>query len=212
MANNVGPPVGSKVLTLGGALVIAGIFEAAGAIIAGGDVVSTIRSGIINPDLISDSQTFVWAMMAVLMAWAFAIYLLFKGLSRLVPVGFGVAVLAGLGVAVMVYFGSRTAIVRRTGELEHSKEGINRLFGLPLIFAAALLSFAHGSNDVANAVGPLAAIVDVVSNTVVSDKAPIPFWVMGLGAMGIVVGLALFGPRVIRTVGSEITELDPMRA
>nr|MBP6727056.1 inorganic phosphate transporter [Thauera sp.] len=82
-----------------------------------------------------------------------------------------------------------------------------------LIFAAALLSFAHGSNDVANAVGPLAAIVDTVTHAgVVNKTAPIPLWVMMVGAIGIALGLALFGPKVIRTVGSEITELDQMRA
>jgi PiT family inorganic phosphate transporter len=150
--------------------------------------------------------------LVALMAWAFATYLLLKGLNKLIPVSFPVAVLAGLAVAVVVYFISRAAILRRTGDLENSKAGINRLFGVPLIFAAAMLSFAHGSNDVANAIGPLAAIVDVLSNAAVHEKAAIPFWVMALGALGIVVGLALFGPRVIRTVGSEITELDPMRA
>ena len=307
VANNVGPAVGSKVLTLGGALVIAAIFEAAGALIAGGEVVGTIRSGIINPALIPNSQAFVWAMMAALlaaavwlniasavgapistthsivggvlgggiaasgldvvnwpvmgniamswvvsplmgatiaagflylikrtityrqdmvgaarnrvpmlvavMAWAFCTYLLLKGVNKLVPVGFTMAVGLGLVAAAIVYFIARGAVLRRAGELENSKAGINRLFGVPLIFAAALLSFAHGSNDVANAIGPLAAIVDVVSSAgEIHGNAPIPFWVMAIGALGIAVGLALYGPRVIRTVGSEITELDPMRA
>jgi PiT family inorganic phosphate transporter len=307
VANNVGPAVGSKVLTLGGALVIAAVFEAAGALIAGGEVVGTIRSGIINPALIPDGQTFIWAMMAALlaaavwlniasavgapistthsivggvlgagiaasgmavvnwpvmgniamswvvsplmgatiaagflylikrtityrqdmvlaarnrvpmlvavMAWAFATYLLVKGVNKLIPVSFAAAVLLGLAIAAVVYFVSRGAVLRRVGELENSKAGINRLFGLPLVFAAALLSFAHGSNDVANAIGPLAAIVDVVSSDgAINSKAPIPFWVMAIGALGIAVGLALYGPRVIRTVGTEITELDPMRA
>ena len=70
VANNVGPAVGSKALTLAGALVIAAVFEAAGALIAGGEVVGTIRSGIINPDLIKDSDTFVWIMLAALLAGA----------------------------------------------------------------------------------------------------------------------------------------------
>ena len=83
---------------------------------------------------------------------------------------------------------------------------------MPLIFAAALLSFAHGANDVANAVGPLAAINDAVVSGGVAAKASIPIWVMGVGAVGIVLGLALFGPKLIRTVGSEITQLDQMRA
>ncbi|MEZ5729809.1 MAG: inorganic phosphate transporter [Burkholderiaceae bacterium] len=81
------------------------------------------------------------------------------------------------------------------------------------MFAAALLSFAHGANDVANAVGPLAGIVDVLTATGEgAGKVAIPMWVMVIGAIGISVGLALFGPKLIRTVGSEITELDRSRA
>jgi PiT family inorganic phosphate transporter len=86
------------------------------------------------------------------------------------------------------------------------------MFTLPLIFAAALLSFAHGANDVANAVGPLAAINDAISTGGVATKAAIPIWIMAIGAIGIVIGLALFGPKLIRMVGQEITELDQMRA
>jgi len=81
-----------------------------------------------------------------------------------------------------------------------------------LIFAAALLSFAHGANDVANAVGPLAAISDAVLSHNVTGKAGIPLWVMMVGALGISLGLALYGPKLIRTVGTEITEMDKMRA
>ncbi|MCB2070638.1 MAG: inorganic phosphate transporter, partial [Ottowia sp.] len=71
-----------------------------------------------------------------------------------------------------------------------------------------------GSNDVANAVGPLAAIVDGLTSVggEIHAKAAIPLWVMMVGAIGIALGLALYGPKVIRTVGSEITELDQMRA
>jgi PiT family inorganic phosphate transporter len=75
-----------------------------------------------------------------------------------------------------------------------------------------MLSFAHGANDVANAVGPLAAINDTILHGEISSKAAIPIWVMMVGAIGIAVGLALYGPKLIRTVGTEITELDQMRA
>ena len=81
-----------------------------------------------------------------------------------------------------------------------------------MIFAAALLSFAHGANDVANAVGPLAGINEAIEGGAVATKAAIPLWVMAVGAIGISLGLALYGPKLIRTVGSEITELDKMRA
>jgi PiT family inorganic phosphate transporter len=308
VANNVGPAVGSKALTLGGALAIAAVFEAAGAIIAGGEVVGTIRSGIIDPSLIPDSDTFLWVMMAALlaaalwlnlatmvgapvstthsivgavlgagvassglgianwntvgqivaswvispvmgaiiaagflyiikrsityqqdmllaarkavpyligcMAWAFGTYLMLKGLSKIWKVGFFQASLIGLALAVVVMFIIRPLVARRSLRISNTKSGVNQLFTAPLIFAAALLSFAHGSNDVANAVGPLAAIAEVLSSSTgtIARSAPIPLWVMVIGGIGIAVGLALFGPKVIRTVGSEITELDQMRA
>ncbi len=308
VANNVGPAVGSKALTLGGALAIAAIFEAAGAIIAGGEVVGTIRSGIIDPSQIPDTDTFVWLMMAALlagalwlniatavgapvstthsivgavlgagvaasgfgianwgtvgaivaswvvsplmgaliaacflyvikrtityqhdmvaaatravpylvavMAWAFGTYLMLKGFSKLWKVGLVQALLIGLALAAVVLVVVRPLVARASGSIANSKQSVNRLFTVPLIFAAALLSFAHGSNDVANAVGPLAAIVDVLGTGAaqVSKSAPIPTWVMVVGAFGISIGLALYGPKVIRTVGSEITELDQMRA
>jgi inorganic phosphate transporter, PiT family len=107
------------------------------------------------------------------------------------------------------------ALVRQRIALERpGAAAVNRLLAVPLVFAAALLSFAHGSNDVANAIGPLAAIVDVLGAPEgdIAAAAPIPFWVILLGAIGIVIGLALFGPRIIRTVGSELTKLDPTRA
>src|SRR5690606_38892198 len=78
--------------------------------------------------------------------------------------------------------------------------------------SAALLSFAHGANDVANAVGPLAAIVSTVQADTVTSQVAIPLWVMMIGAVGISLGLVLFGPKLIRMVGEQITMLNPMRA
>jgi inorganic phosphate transporter, PiT family len=106
----------------------------------------------------------------------------------------------------------RKPIGRMSMAQVNSKEGVNRLFTWPLVCSAALLSFAHGANDVANAVGPLAAIYEAVKSGAIAGKAPTPLWVMVLGAMGLAVGLALYGARLIRTVGKEITELDNMRA
>lgn len=83
---------------------------------------------------------------------------------------------------------------------------------MPLIFAAALLSFAHGSNDVANAIGPLAGFYDALTQNSVHARAAIPMWTLVLGALGLGGGLILFGPKVIRTIGSELTGLDAMRA
>jgi len=321
VANNVGPAVGSGALTIGGAIIVASIFEAAGALIAGGDVVGTIKKGIIDPAAFGgDPMVFVYAMSAALLAaalwlnlatwlkapvstthsivggvlgggiaaggfaivswgtmgkiaasWvispvlggviaavflyiiksqivykedkleaakkivpilvaimtaAFITYLTVKGLKKVWPVivevlsflpqtkkpGIGIALLFGAIGAVITYILVKPRIAKKVVELNNSRESINLLFTIPLIFAAALLSFAHGANDVANAVGPLAAVYDALTTHGVSEKASIPLWVMVVGGLGISIGLALFGPRLIKTVGSEITELDQMRA
>jgi PiT family inorganic phosphate transporter len=306
VANNVGPAVGSHAITLTGAIFIAAFFEAGGALIAGGDVVGTIKSGIIDPDLVADRDTFIWLMIAALlaaavwlnfataigapvstthsivggvlgagiaaagwriadwsvvgqiaaswvispvmggliaagflyiikrtityqqdvlgsanrmvpvlvaiMAWAFATYLMLKGVKKIFEVPFSLALLLGAGIAIAVYLLMRPYIARATARLDNHKSSVNDLFTIPLIFAAALLSFAHGANDVANAVGPLAGINEAIVAGGISTKAGIPIWVMAVGAIGISLGLALYGPKLIRTVGSEITELDKMRA
>lgn len=326
VANNVGPAVGSKALTMGGAIMIAVVFEAAGALIAGGDVVKTIKKGIIDINAFGgNTDTFIWAMMAALlaaaiwlnlatafkapvstthsivggvmgagiaaagfsivdwgtmgkiaaswvispvlggviaasflyaikkniifqkdkitaakkwvpifvaiMAWAFVTYLTLKGLKKVWPnivtfvndfMFFSLpitkkptlvtALIFGLVVAITVYLFMKHKVNKASQTIENNKQSINTLFTVPLIFAAALLSFAHGANDVANAIGPLAAINDAVMSGGISSKAEIPLWVMGVGAIGIAIGLALYGPKLIKTVGTEITELDQMRA
>lgn len=306
VANNVGPAVGSGALSLGAAVVIAAIFEAGGALIAGGDVVSTIKGGIIDPSSLGESRAFVWLMTAALlagalwlnlatwmgapvstthsivggvlgagiaaggwgiadwavmgkiaaswvispvlggalaalflfvikksvlyrkdvvpaartfvpwlvaiMAWAFGTYLMVKGVKKVIKVDFLEATLIGLAAAAVVFFAMRALVGRKASTMENSSAGVSGLFTWPLIFAAALLSFAHGANDVANAIGPLAAINDALAADSVVTSASIPLWVMMVGALGLAVGLMLFGPRLIKTVGSEITELDKTRA
>lgn len=307
VANNVGPAVGSKAMTLGTAIVIAAVFEAAGAIIAGGEVVSTVKSGIIDPASVAEPMIFVWVMIGALlgaaiwlnvatwlgapvstthsivggvmgagiaaagtsvvnwpvmgaivaswvispvaggliaagllyvlerkvlwkpdpvlaaqrylpyllglMAWTFTTYLALKGVQNVVTVSTPVAFLLGLVAGAVTAVVTRPRIARRAPSLSRSRSGVNELFTMPLIFAAALLSFAHGANDVANAIGPLAGVVEVLSGAGSSGaEAGIPLWVLLVGALGISLGLALFGPRLIRTVGTEITELDRSRA
>src|SRR5690606_4522414 len=98
-------------------------------------------------------------------------------------------------------------------QLENRKKHVATLFRFPLVIAAALLAFAHGANDVANAVGPFAAIVTTLqSGHSESGGISLPFWVLAIGAIGIALGLALFGPRLIRTVGEQITKLNEIRA
>lgn len=306
VANNVGPSVGSGALTMTGAVIIAAIFEAAGALIAGGEVVGTIKSGIINPEMVADPRNFIWLMTAALlagalwlnlatvlgapvstthsivggvlgaglaagglaianwdvmgrivaswvvspfmggiiaasvlftikklvlyrqdrvmaarvfvpwlialMAWAFGTYLMIKALDQIWPLTFMEAVLGGLVIAAVVFFFVRAQIIRQAAVMPNTTGGVNGLFTIPLIFAAALLSFAHGANDVANAIGPVAAINEAIRSGGIAGEAQIPLWVMVIGALGLALGLALYGPRLIKTVGSEITELDKTRA
>ncbi len=102
----------------------------------------------------------------------------------------------------------------------HSKSDVNpkfdfknveKTFGVLMIFTACCMAFAHGSNDVANAIGPLAAVVSVLKTGTVTQNSPLPFWVLGLGGLGIVAGLSTYGYKVIRTIGTKITELTPTR-
>jgi PiT family inorganic phosphate transporter len=104
-------------------------------------------------------------------------------------------------------------VIKKQSEgLENRNKSLKVLFGIPLVVSAALLSFAHGANDVANAVGPLAAIVQAAQSGDFLSAFSIPLWVMVIGALGISFGLFLFGPKLIRMVGSQITKLNPMRA
>ncbi|MCP4999344.1 MAG: inorganic phosphate transporter, partial [Hyphomicrobiales bacterium] len=162
-------------------------------------------------DVLTAANRMVPVLVAV-MAWAFGTYLMLKGVKKLIEVRFPTAVVIGLLAAVVVFLIMRPYIAGMTKKLENHKASVNELFTIPLIFAAALLSFAHGANDVANAVGPLAGINEAIVGGGVTAKASIPLWVMAVGAIGITLGLALYGPKLIRTVGSEITELDKMRA
>jgi PiT family inorganic phosphate transporter len=201
-----------------------------GGIIAALFLYAIKKSIVFKDDRVRAAKKFV-PIFVSLMALSFVTYLTLKGLKKVWPSivsfvndfmffslpvtkkpTFMVALIFGVVAAVIVYFMVRSHISKNSTKLENSRSSVNKLFTIPLIFAAALLSFAHGANDVANAIGPLAAINDAVINGGISSKAGIPFWVMGVGAIGISIGLALYGPKLIKTVGSEITELDQMRA
>jgi PiT family inorganic phosphate transporter len=147
-----------------------------------------------------------------LMAGAFAAYLSVKGLKRIVKIDLSDSLMIGVTCAVLVWMITRPLIRRQSEGLENRKKSLKLLFRLPLVVSATLLSFAHGANDVANAVGPLAAIVHASESGGFAAKVEIPIWVMVIGAFGISFGLFLFGPKLIRMVGSQITKLNPMRA
>lgn len=306
VANNVSPAVGSKALTMAGALILAAIFEAGGAIIAGGEVVSTIKNGIVDQSLITENSTFILLMLSALLAAAlwlnlatylgapvstthsivggvmgagivavgiaavswptmgkiaaswvispvmggviaaglfkfikhvilsksdmlqaskrwvpvlvsvmvssFTMYLMMKGLKNIWKPAPDTIWITGLVILLVLPVLLNPFVSSQTKNLENKAKGVNRLFTIPLIISAALLSFAHGSNDVANAIGPLAAIVSSATEGAISSKVGIPHWVMLIGALGISLGLLLFGPKIIHTVGKKITKLDQVRA
>jgi len=306
VANNMGPAVWSKAITIWWAILLAWIFEAAGAIIAGGDVVNTIKWGIIDSSYIPDTGIFIAIMLATLfgsavwiniatytkspvsathsviggLLWAgtmalgvsvihwekigqivaswvispvlwwtiaawllwsidttiikresrhdaaqkwvpiyvslmsgsFATYLLLKGLKEIIHVEMLTAFLFGIAVALLTYLLVKRLLIKYSGLFKNSKKSINKLFNLPLVFSAALLSFAHGANDVANAIGPFAAIYETATTQTIWSSAGIPIWIMIIGAIGLALGLGIYGSTLIKTVGNEITKLNQIRA
>lgn len=305
VANNMGPAVGAKALTMTGALAIAAICEAAGALLAGGDVVSTISRDIIVQGTELSTQAFVLVMMAALLSSAlwinlatiigapvstthsvvggvvgagiaaagfsaiiwptiakiaaswvvsplmggvlaagllalinvtilsqrekaqatrvwvpvmvglmmgvFAMYMSMKGLSRVWDPAPHIVLLVGLIVGGLGWLAAQPWVGKYATRMENTNKQVAILFRLPLIFATALLSFAHGANDVANAVGPLAAIVAATQNGMADAQVALPIWVLAIGALGLSIGLALFGPKLIRMVGEKITKLNEIR-
>jgi len=315
VANNIGPAYGAGAFTLTTALIVAAIFEAGGAFIAGGDVVKTIKKGIIDPSMFSSNiheyiflmlsalfaagiwlniatklgapvstthsivgavlgggiaaggidivswwtvlkivgswvaspvlggiitAIFLWfikrfivykkdqltaaqkiiPLVIAIMTWSATTYLLLKGLKKVISLDASTAVLIGFGTAVIVYMIAKPIIKKATLKIDKKTitnsvtniNWINDLFIKPLIGAACLLCFAHGANDIANAIGPYAAIYDAIINGGISKKAAIPLWIMGIGIIGLVIGLGFFGKRIIKKVGSDITELTPIRS
>ena len=151
-------------------------------------------------------------LLIAVMAWPFGTDVMLKGLGQLVHVSFIVAVIDGGAIAAVVLVLVRKPVARLAQKQDNRKQGVNRLFTWPLVYSAASLSFAHSANDVANAVGPLAAIYEAVKSGAIATKAATPMWVMVLGALGLSVRLTLYGARLIKTVCKEITEIDNMRA
>lgn len=147
-----------------------------------------------------------------IMAGAFTTYLIMKGLSRVLSVSLPVAIGAGMVMFVAMSAFLRPYVAKRAETLENRKKSVNKLFTYPLIGSAAMLSFAHGASDVSNAIGPVAAIAGVVGEGSIQDAVDIPLWVMLIGALGLSVGMLLFGSKLIHTVGKTITKLDHSRS
>ncbi len=312
VANVMGTSVGSGAITVTTAIIIAGIFEFAGAALAGGHVTATIRKGIIDPTpIVGSPEVLIFGMLAALLAAAvwlmiassrgwpvstthsivgavvgfaiagigldavkwdkigqivaswvvspvlggtiafilmisirrlilntdnpfqsaklwgpiyvflvgfvIALVTLFKGLKHLkldlsIPMSFLAATVIGLAVAFIGWLLIRRITVDETADQEYHFASVEKVFVPMMLFTACGMAFAHGSNDVANGVGPLAAVYGLVqSGGEVAQRSELPIWILLLGGFGIVVGLATYGYKVMRTIGSKITELTPTR-
>jgi PiT family inorganic phosphate transporter len=124
-----------------------------------------------------------------------------------------VLIAIGCGIFTMllgIFLIKRIKLVPTEDE-EFRFTNVEKIFGVLMVFTACGMAFAHGSNDVANAVGPVAAIISIVNTGAVSQTSSLSTWILLLGGVGIVLGLATYGWRVIRTVGRNITELTPSR-
>ena len=313
VANAMGTSVGSRALTIRQAVVVAGIFVFAGAWLAGGEVTQTIRSGMVDSELLADSPDLLvfgmlaalaaagtWLMVASYFGWpvstthsiigaiigfavvglgfevvrwervgtiaaswvlspmiggaiAFALFrsvqllildtvdplknakrwaplyifltafvtalvTMFKGLTH---VGLNLTTVQSYGLAILislivVAFGMLAIRRLRFEEIPADENGshfsdVEKVFGVLMVVTGCAMAFALGSNDVANAVGPLAAVVDVIQTGEVDPETLVPMWVLLLGGFGIVFGLFTYGHKVIATVGTGITQLTPSR-
>lgn len=311
VANAMGTSVGSKALTIKQAIVIAMIFEFAGAYLAGGEVTSTIRKGIIDTAYFIDIPEYlvlgmisalfaagIWLGVASYLGWPVSTthsiigaiigftavgvsvdavawskvggivgswvvtpaisgiiaYLIYQSASKLifqtdkpfenaqkyVPfymafAGFVMALvtikkglkhvglnmsdtsgyLLAIGLSIVIAFIGKWLISRQTyshsDDADLQRANVEKVFALLMVVTACCMAFAHGSNDVANAIGPLAAVVSVVSTGEITASSTLAPWILPLGGLGIVAGLALFGHRVIATIGEGITHLTPSR-
>jgi len=312
VANAMGTSVGSGAITVKQAIIIAAIFEFAGAFIAGGTVTKTIRKGIIDPSSIAGTpEILVYGMLASLLAagiwlmiasargwpvstthtivgaivgfavagigmdavnwgkigsivaswlvsplvggviayllmmsirkliintehpfqnarkwgpmyvflvgWIVSLVTMFKGLKHLnLELSMVESFVAATVFGIIVAFIGRHMINKVTVDNDADKEfhfaSVEKVFLPMMMFTACAMAFAHGSNDVANGIGPLAAVVSIIdSGGNVAQKADLPIWILLLGGTGIVVGLATMGYKVMQTIGTKITELTPTR-
>ena len=152
-----------------------------------------------------------------LVGFVISLVTMFKGLKHLnvelsVSQSFGVAVIIGLMTAGISWYFIRRIEADREADRDFHFASVEKVFAPMMLFTACAMAFAHGSNDVANGIGPLAAVVSIVSSGgEVMQKSELPIWILLLGGFGIVLGLITLGYRVMLTVGRKITELTPSR-
>jgi PiT family inorganic phosphate transporter len=311
VANAMGTSVGSHAITLKQAVLLAAVFEFAGAFLVGGHVTDTVRKGIVSTAVFQEQpELFVLGMLAALLAagvwlnlatylglpvstthsiigaivgfgilvgglsavhwgklgsvvlswlisplcggfmgWLTFTYIkrtvlsrwnpvraargivpilifpvavvlvlsmLYKGLKNLnLDLSLNTALMISLGVGVLAFLVMRIILTRKFSLRPHKRKDafaqVEKLFAYLQVGTACSVAFAHGANDVANAIGPFAAIVSVFQNGDLAMNVPVPLWILGLGGAGIVVGLGTWGYRVIETVGRKITAMSPSR-
>lgn len=317
VANAMGTSVGSGALTFRRAIVLAAIFEFAGAVLVGGHVTQTVQRGIIDPQLFAEVPVHlaigmagallasaIWLNLASWLGWpvstthaivgavagfgmvaggagavswgrmgsiasswvvspvmggliGFSVFhlirrvildseqpheaarrwgpwmllpvgsiltlsFLYKGLQNLrlnLPFGealvYSLMVGGALAAVAMYAFPQLISRSMRAGNREGGMDpryvAVERVFVVLQVATACMVAFAHGSNDVANAVGPVAAVWEIMRTGTLAAQVGVPIWILAAGGVGIVVGLATFGYRVIRTIGREITEMTPTR-
>jgi len=311
VANAMATSVGSKALTLKQAIIIAAIFEFAGAYLAGGEVTKTIRKGMLDSAMLAGSPDLVvygmlasllaagiWLLIASKMGWpvstthsivgaivgfaavgigvevvqwgkvgsivaswvvspvlsgviAFLLFMsvqklillqpdplkmarryvpvyifavgfivtlvtLFKGLKHIglhttALQNYSMAVGFGLLISIISIFVIRNIKTDPAADKDFGFTNVEKIFGVLMMVTASAMAFAHGSNDVANAVGPIAAVISISESGALTQKAAMSPWVLVLGGVGIIAGLMMYGRRVIETVGKGITDLTPSR-
>jgi len=149
-------------------------------------------------------------------AFTITLVTILKGLSHVgldlsLREAYAYAIVIALAIAVLGAVVIRRIKPDKKAEKHAHFYTVERVFGVLMVITACGMAFAHGSNDVANAIGPLAAVISVAQTGVITSKAGLPFWVLMLGGAGIVIGLATYGRHVIATVGKKITQLTPSR-
>jgi len=176
----------------------------------------SIRRLILNTDEPFEAAKRWGPAYVFFMGLLIALVTLFKGLSHLdltltVAQSVLLAVAFGLVLALVGRFFIERIQVDRDAEKEFQFANVEKVFAPLCVFTACSLAFAHGSNDVANGVGPLAAVVSIATTGEIEQSSELPIWILMLGGAGIVLGLATLGYKVMRTIGSKITELTPTR-
>jgi len=238
VANAMGTSVGSRAITIRQAILIAAVFEFSGAVLFGKHVTDTVRKGIVDPAAIADPHVIaLGAFSAILAAGLWITFATWKGLPVSTThsvvgamTGFGLAA-AGLDVVNWAKMGKIVAswvvspvvggivafisfslfrhfVIRKYPD----RARLERVFAYFQLMTASFVAFAHGSNDVANAIGPVAAALEFSrEGATVASKVPVPMWLLAFGGAGIVIGLATWGYKVMATIGERVTEITPTR-